>query len=90
MELRYARHVVGDAEALELALLVELVDRLQGHLVRCAAIRPVEVPHVERAAPATCQQEDIEDGQERSHTQPGATGAICPSASAGPTKARDR
>ena len=53
MGRRYARHVVGDAEALELALLVELVDRLEGHLVWCAAIWPVEVPHVERAAPAT-------------------------------------
>ena len=45
----YARHVVGDAEALELALFVELVDRLHRHLVRDAAIRPVEVPHVDRA-----------------------------------------
>ena len=89
MGRRYARHVVGDAEALEFALLVELVDRLQGHLVRGAAIWPVEVPHVERAAPATCQQEDIEEGQEKSHTQSGATGVICPGASAGPTRARN-
>ena len=49
MGSRYARHVVGDAKALELALLVELVDRLHRHLVRRAAIRPVEVPHVDRA-----------------------------------------
>ena len=50
---RHARVVVGDAEALELALLVEVVDRLQGHLIWRAAIGPVEVPHVDRAVDAT-------------------------------------
>ena len=42
-------HVVGDPEALELALLVELVDRAQGLFVRRGAVRAVEVPHVDGA-----------------------------------------
>ena len=46
---RYARVVVGDAEALELALLVELVDGAQGLFVRRGAVRAVEVPHVDGA-----------------------------------------
>ena len=50
---RYARHVVGDAKALELALFVEVVDRFEGHLIWSAAIGPVEVPHVDRAVDAT-------------------------------------
>lgn len=43
-------HVVADAEALELALLVELVHGPKGLLVRCGAVGAVQVPHLERAA----------------------------------------
>ena len=53
MGRRHARVVVGDAEALELALFVEVVDCLQGHLIWRAAIGPVEVPHVDRARHTT-------------------------------------
>ena len=52
MGSRYVRVVVGDAEALELALLVEVVDRFEGHLVWSAAIGPVQVPHIDRAVDA--------------------------------------
>ena len=43
-------HVVGDSKALELALLVELVDGAQGLFVGRGAVRAVEVPHVDGAA----------------------------------------
>ena len=39
-------HVVGDSKALELSLLVELVDRTQCVLVLCGAVGPVQVPHL--------------------------------------------
>ena len=45
----HARVVVTNAEALELALLVELVDSAQGLFVRRGAVRAVEVPHVDGA-----------------------------------------
>ena len=43
-------HIVGDSKALELALLVELVDGAQGLFVGRSAVRAVEVPHVDGAA----------------------------------------
>ena len=43
------RHVVRDAELLELALLMELVHSTQRVLVRCLAVRAVQVPHVDGA-----------------------------------------
>ena len=46
------RHVVADPEALELALLVELVHGLQRDLVRRRAVRAVQVPHIEGAVRA--------------------------------------
>ena len=49
MGRRHARVVVGDAEALELALLVELVDGAQGLFVGRGTVRAVEVPHVDGA-----------------------------------------
>ena len=40
-------HVVGDPEALELALLVEVVYRLQSHFIRGGTVRSMQVPHVD-------------------------------------------
>ena len=53
-------HVVTDAETLELAFLVEIVDCLERHFVWRRAVRAVEVPHVDRAVvlhvrPAPCR-----------------------------------
>ena len=52
-------HEVGDPEALELALLVELVDRAQRLFVGRLAVRAVQVPHVEGAVRA-----DVDGGGE--------------------------
>ena len=43
-----SRHVVRYSEAFELTLLIEVVDGLQGHFIRCRAVGAVEVPHIDR------------------------------------------
>ena len=49
MGRRHARVVVGDAEALELALLVEVVHGLERHLVWRRAVGAVQVEDVDGA-----------------------------------------
>ena len=43
------RHVVREAEALELPLLVEVVDGFEGDLERRSAVGGMEIPHINAA-----------------------------------------
>jgi hypothetical protein len=42
-----ARHVVANPKTLEVSLAVQLVNRLEGYLVRHGPVGTVEVPHLD-------------------------------------------